>query len=93
MTLPPANEAKFWRARERMSMIVAEQPGFLALIGGFVANSPLMYTFGDLAPPDLMDQWNAAKVHAPVMHAKKWQRSLEGEQLVTSLTAASRLNS
>lgn len=96
MTLKAGNEAEFWRAQERMGPVVASQPGFLAVIGGPIANSPWMYFSGKWETPELMSQWYANKAHRPVMDAahekwfdafyiRKWRRPADGEELTGPL--------
>ena len=96
MTLKAGNEAEFWRAQERMGPVVASQPGFLAVIGGPIANSPWMYFSGKWETPDQMNEWYAASSHRPVMNAahekwfdafyiRKWRRPAEGETVTGPL--------
>jgi heme-degrading monooxygenase HmoA len=96
MTLHAGQEADFWRAQERMGPVVAAQPGFRAVIGGPIANSPWMYFSGKFENPEFMNQWYGAKVHRPVMdkaHStwfdaffiRKWRKPAEGEELVGPL--------
>ncbi|HWN35633.1 MAG TPA: hypothetical protein VNP03_22980 [Pseudonocardia sp.] len=96
MTLAAGTEAEFWRVQERMGPVVATQPGFLAVIGGPIANSSWMYFCGKFATPDDMDEWYRSRRHQPVMrkahttwfdsfYIRKWRLPAEGEELAGPL--------
>jgi antibiotic biosynthesis monooxygenase (ABM) superfamily enzyme len=96
MRLASGTEDEFWRAQERMGPIVASQPGFVAVIGGPIANSRWTYFSGKFDSPDTMDQWYDSRRHKPVMDKahetwfdaffiRKWRRPADGEALTGPL--------
>lgn len=96
MTLAAGTEDEFWKAQERMGPIVAEQPGFEAVIGGPIRNSRWMYFCGKFETPDHMNAWYASPRHKPVMdkarstwfdafYIRKWRLPAEGEALAGPL--------
>jgi heme-degrading monooxygenase HmoA len=96
MMLASGTEPEFWKAQERMGPIVAAQPGFRAVIGGPIANSPWMYFCGKFDTLDHMNQWYDSSRHKPVMnkahetwfdafYIRKWRLPAEGEALTGPL--------
>lgn len=92
MKLASGPEAVFWNAQEQIGPVVAEQPGFQAVIGGPIANSSWTYFCGKFETPAHMDQWYESPKHKPVMdgayaewfdafYIRKWRLPAPGEKL------------
>lgn len=91
-TLAPGVDEEFWAAQERFGPIAAAAPGFQAVIGGPIANSPWLYFGGVFETPDHMDQWYHARHHGAVqakahetwfdaVYIRKWRLPAEGENV------------
>lgn len=96
MKLAPKTVAAFSKAQERMGAVVAAQPGFLAVIGGPIANSSWEYFCGKFETPEMMNQWYDSPQHKPVMdkaheawfnafYIRKWRLPADGEELTGPL--------
>jgi Antibiotic biosynthesis monooxygenase len=91
-TLREGTEAEFWRANNGAIPTAAAQPGFVAVVGGPIANSSWLYFSGTWETPDTMDQWYWSPRHKPVqdrafsrwfasMYIRKWRLPADGERL------------
>ncbi|MFF7945169.1 hypothetical protein ACFZC5_36350 [Nocardia gamkensis] len=91
-TLNPGIDEQFWAAQEKFGPIAAASPGFVAVIGGPIANSPWLYFCGKWATPELMDQWYHTRAHTAVqnkahetwfksVYLRKWRLPAEGEEV------------
>lgn len=91
-TLNPGVDEEFWKAQEKFGPVAAASPGFLAVIGGPIANSPWLYFSGKWATPELMDQWHHSRAHTAVqnkahetwfksVYIRKWRLPAEGEEV------------
>lgn len=89
-TLNPGVEEEFWPAQERFGPIAAASPGFRAVIGGPIANSPWLYFSGKWETPAAMDAWYHAREHIGVqqkahqtwfksVYLRKWRLPADGE--------------
>lgn len=91
-TLNPGVEEDFWRAQDRFGPIAAAAPGFRAVIGGPIANSPWLYFSGKWETPALMDEWYHSSAHTAVqskahetwfksVYLRKWRLPAEHETI------------
>lgn len=91
-TLNPGVDEEFWRAQEKFGPIAAASPGFRAVIGGPIANSPWLYFCGKWSTPSLMDEWYHSRPHTAVqskahetwfksVYLRKWRLPAEGEEI------------
>lgn len=77
-TLNPGVDAEFWAAQDKFGPIAAAAPGFRAVIGGPIANSPWLYFSGKWETPALMDEWYHTRAHTAVQNKahEKWFKSV-----------------
>lgn len=94
--LAPNTMDEFWRAEESMIPVGARQPGFIAVMGGPIANSSWIYFSSKFDSPDDMDAWYKNSEHRPYMrkayatwfesmYTYKWRLPAEGETLTGPL--------
>jgi heme-degrading monooxygenase HmoA len=89
-TLNPGVDEEFWPAQEKFGPVAAAASGFLAVIGGPIANSPWLYFSGKWATPAEMDDWQHSRAHIGVqkrahdkwfksVYLRKWRLPADGE--------------
>jgi heme-degrading monooxygenase HmoA len=99
----PGKEAEFIEVQNRMVPIGMEQPGFVAVYGGEIAESSWLYFSVRFADPQTMSAWHEHRGHKAMqrgaydkwwtaMYIRKWQRpqgdALTGDRfLVETLIA------
>jgi heme-degrading monooxygenase HmoA len=93
----PGKEAEFIDAQNRMVPLGMEQPGFVAVYGGEIADSSWLYFSVRFASPQTMSAWHEHRGHKAMqrgaydkwwtaMYIRKWQRpqgdALSGDRLL-----------
>ena len=93
----PGKEAEFIEVQNRMVPIGMEQPGFVAVYGGEIADSSWLYFSVRFASPQTMSTWHEHRGHKAMqrgaydkwwtaMYIRKWQRpqgdALTGDRLL-----------
>ncbi|MEW2501125.1 hypothetical protein AB0878_11630 [Amycolatopsis sp. NPDC047767] len=91
-TLDPGVDEQFWAAQDKFGPVAAASPGFRAVIGGPIANSPWLYFCGKWSTPAAMDDWYHDRAHTAVqnkahrtwfksVYLRKWRLPAEGEEI------------
>jgi heme-degrading monooxygenase HmoA len=91
-TLRPGTEHEFMNMSEKITGVAIEQPGFLSVGGGPIAESSWLYFTVKFETPADMDAWHHHERHQPVqelakakwfgrMYLRKWRVPAGGEEL------------
>ena len=97
-TLRPGTEHEFMNMSEKITGVAVEQPGFLSVGGGPIAESSWLYFTVKFETPADMDAWHHDERHQPVqklakarwfgrMYLRKWRVRPPAKSWVTASSA------